>query len=326
MLKKLKIKDSAIMAKDDLIENEKNRQDLGFGTKVTDKTARLVQQDGRFNVRRKGQSFKAWLNIYHRLITMGSIKFACIVFLFYLVVNSIFAVLYVLLGVQNLQGIIGTSKSEEFWEAFFFSSQTITTVGYGRIAPTTFATSFLSSIEALIGLMIFALVTGILYGRFSRPKAHILFSKKALIAPYFDKKAFMFRIANEKSNQIINVKINIVFSRIEDVAGSLIRKYYGLPLERDFVTFFPMNWTIVHPITEDSPLWGETEASLKDSDAEFLVALEGREDTFAESIYTRFSYLYDNIVWGAKFKLMLDTSPDGTYLLDLKKINDYDLV
>jgi inward rectifier potassium channel len=313
-------------SKEDLVEKEKNRQDLGFGTKVTNKTARLVQQDGTFNVKRKGQSFKAWLNIYHRLITMGSIKFAFLVFSFYLIVNFIFAGLYVLLGVRNLQGIIGTSKHDEFWEAFFFSSQTITTVGYGRIAPASFATSFLSSIEALLGLMIFALVTGILYGRFSRPQAHVLFSKKAVIAPYFDKNAFMFRIVNEKSNQIINVKINIVFSRIEDVNGSLTRKYYNLPLERDFVTFFPMNWTIVHAITEDSPLWGETADSLRESDAEFLTALEGREDTFSEAIHTRSSYLYDDVVWGAKFKLMLDTSDESNYLLDLNKIDDYDLV
>ena len=310
---------------ENLIENEKKRSDLGFGSKVVSTTTRLVQQDGSFNVRRKGQSFKAWLNAYNRAITMGWIRFTALIFGFYVIVNFAFAWLYVWLGTENLQGIIGSSFHDRFWDAFFFSSQTLTTVGYGRVAPISFGTGVLSSLESLLGLMIFALITGILYGRFSRPKPYILFSKNALIAPYFDSNAFMFRIVNEKSNQIINVKVSIVMSRIEDTNGLPQRKYYNLSLERDFVNFFPTNWTIVHPITPESPLWGETPQSFAATDTEFLIAIEGREDTFAEAIHTRSSYLHNDIVWGAKFKPMLEEN-GHEMLLNLKAIDDYQKV
>jgi inward rectifier potassium channel len=309
--------------KEDLIQQEKNRSDLGFGSKVVNRNIRLVTNNGQFNVKRSGQSIWAWLNVYNRLITMSWAKFMVLAVSFYLVVNLLFALGYMYLGVENLKGTISDQPHNRFWDAFFFSSQTLTTVGYGHIYPYGFSVSFLAAIEALFGLMIFALVTGILYGRFSRPKASVIFSRNAVIAPYFDKNAFMFRIVNERSNQLINVKVSIVFSRIEEVKGNAMRKYYGLDLERSFVTFFPLNWTIVHPITDESPLKNETVESLRANDGEFLVAVEGSEDTFTETVHTRASYTIDDLIWGAKFKPMSEETNDGMYWLDLKKIDDY---
>ncbi len=309
-----------------LVEKERNRQDLGFGTKMTDSRTRLVKNDGQFNVKRIGQSFEARLNTYNRLITMSWRNFFLLVLGVYLVLNFIFAALYYFIGVEHLAGVDMTNTHSQFWDAFFFSAQSLTTVGYGRIAPMGFAASWVASIEALLGLMMFALITGLLYGRFSRPNPRILFSRNSVIAPYLDTNAFMFRMVNEKSNQIINMEVSLVFSKVEEKNGIKNRQYYGLTLERSKVNFFPTNWTIVHAITEDSPLFGETPESLASSDAEFMIATQGVDDTFADAVHKRHSYYHDELVWGAKFKPMLENDGEESYILDLNKIHDFDLV
>ncbi len=312
--------------KNKLVENERNRQDLGFGTKMTDSKTRLITNNGQFNVKRKGQSFWAWFNAYNRLITMSWRKFFLLVISIYFVLNLVFASLYYLIGVEHLVGVDMTNTHSQFWDAFFFSAQSLTTVGYGRIAPIGFAASWLASIEALMGLMMFALITGLLYGRFSRPNPRILFSKNAIIAPYLDTNAYMFRMVNEKSNQIINMEVSLVFSKVEEKEGQRNRRYLGLTLERSKVNFFPTNWTLVHAITEESPLFGETLESLAATDAEFMIAVQGIDDTFADAVHIRHSYFHDELVWGAKYKPMLENDGEESYVLDLSKIDDYDQV
>lgn len=306
-----------------LVENERNRQDLGFGTKLTDRRKRLLKQDGQFNVKRKGQSFEAWLNIYNRFIMMPWKIFFLIVLLVYLILNFIFAITYYMIGVEHLIGVNMTSTHSQFWDAFFFSAQSLTTVGYGRISPDGFAASWVSSIESLMGLMMFAIVTGLLYGRFSRPTARILFSGNALIAPYLNINALMFRMVNERSNQLINMEVSMVFSKIEVRNGVPNRRYYALPLERAKVNFFPTDWTIVHPLTEDSPLYNETPESLAASDSEFMIAIQGIDDTFADAVYVRHSYKSEELIWGAKFTPMIEDDGDEVYVLDLKKVGNY---
>lgn len=312
--------------KNTLVEKERNRQDLGFGTKMTDRQTRLITNAGQYNVKRVGQSFEAWLNAYNRLITMSWRKFFVLVIAVYFVLNLIFAYTYYLIGVEHLAGVDMSNTHSQFWDAFFFSSQSLTTVGYGRIAPMGYLTSWVASIEALLGLMMFALITGLLYGRFSRPNPRILFSKNAIIAPYLDTNALMFRMVNEKSNQLINMEVSLVFSKVEEKHGVRNRKYYGLTLERAKVNFFPTNWTIVHAITEESPIFGETLESLNAADAEFMIAVQGIDDTFSDSVHIRHSYFHDVLVWGAKFKPMLENDGDESYILDLSKINDFDEV
>ncbi|WP_435353808.1 ion channel [Emticicia sp. SJ17W-69] len=309
-----------------LVERERNRQDLGFGTKMTDRRTRLITNNGQFNVKRQGQSFWAWLNTYNRLITISWRQFFLLVLLVYLLLNLGFAYLYYLIGVEHLAGVDMTTTHSQFWDAFFFSAQSLTTVGYGRIAPIGFAASFVAGLESLAGLMMFAIITGLLYGRFSRPNPRILFSKNAIIAPYLDTNALMFRMVNEKSNQIINLEVSLVFSKVEEKNGVRNRQYYGLTLERSKVNFFPTNWTIVHAITEDSPFYGETSESLAAADAEFMIATQGIDDTFADPVHKRHSYFHDELVWGAKFKPMLETDGEESYILDLSKIDDYDQV
>lgn len=312
--------------KNTLVEKESNRQDLGFGTKMTDRQTRLITNNGQYNIKRVGQSFEAWLNAYNRLITMSWRKFFLLVICVYFVLNLIFAYTYYLIGVEHLAGVDMSNIHSQFWDAFFFSSQSLTTVGYGRIAPIGYLTNMVAGIEALAGLMMFAIITGLLYGRFSRPNPRILFSKNAIIAPYLDTNALMFRMVNEKSNQLINMEVSLVFSKVEEKNGVRNRKYYGLSLERSKVNFFPTNWTIVHAITEDSPIFGETLESLNTTDAEFMIAVQGIDDTFSDSVHIRHSYFHDELIWGAKFKPMLENDGEERYILDLSKINDFEEV
>lgn len=305
------------------LNREKERQDLGFGTTATSNTARLINQDGTFNVKRKGQSFRAWMNSYHRLITMPWHKFLLVILASYFTVNLVFALLYYFVGIDQLAGVEALSKNmSPFWAAFFFSSQTLTTVGYGHISPVTWLSSSIASIEALVGLMMFAIITGLLYARFSRPNPIIRFSDFMTISPYLDMNALMFRIINEKSNQLINVVVNVSLSRNEtNEEGKIIRKYYTLDLERKEVKFFATTWTIVHPITADSPLYGMTQEMLENSDAEIMISIEGTDDTYADLVNVRKSYLYNEIEWGIKFTNIL-TEQEGKYVVELKRVND----
>jgi inward rectifier potassium channel len=314
--------------KQSLLELERERQDLGFGTKATSTRARLVKRNGEFNVKKLGQSFEVKLNLYHRLITMHWTRFVLIIFAFYIFLNFFFATIYFGIGVENLEGIDASDHLSAFQEAFFFSSQTLTTVGYGKISPSGFITNTIAALEALLGLMSFALMTGLLYGRFSRPNPSIRFSRKAIISPYLDINALMFRCINERSNQLMNVSANMILSRNEfKEDGELIRRYHTLELERVKIKFFPMSWTIVHPITKESPMWGQTPESLASSDSEILVSLEGTNDTFADPIHARHSYLYNELDWGASFESILDTEGDAykIRIQDIDKCKKADL-
>ncbi len=302
-------------------EKERQRNDTGFGTNTTSRKARLIQKDGSFNVKRQGQSFQAWLNLYNRLITMSWSAFFGVIFMFYFFVNLFFASIYSLIGIENLQGALET-EVPDFWAAFFFSSQTLTTVGYGHISPVGMPTSSIAAIEAMVGLMLFALITGLLYGRFSRPNPKILFSKQAIISPYLDINGFMFRIINERSNQLLNVSTTLILSRNEkNDQGQIVRRYYDLELERSFIRYFATNWTIVHPIDEQSPLYHISKEQMEADDYEFLVTVDGTDDTFSDPVHVRHSYLYNEILRGKKFKPILEQKNDY-YTMDIHAIDD----
>ena len=310
--------------KDKLFEAEQKRRDLGFGTQINDPDTRLLNRDGSFNVRRDGGSFWSRLNLFHRLISCSWGRFLWLIVAFYVTLNFIFAGIYELVGVENLQGSDLSSPGNRFMDAFFFSSQTLTTVGYGRIAPVGMWASSVAAVESLIGLMLFALATGLLYGRFSRPIARIIYSDKAVIAPYLDITGFMFRIVNERANQLIDIQVELVMASLErQPNGNAIRQYKGLNLERNKVNFFPTNWTIVHAITEDSPMFGISQEQLVEQDTEFLILIRATEDTFNQTVHSRSSYHIKETVFGAKFSPMFsDKEGSGIVVLDLSKISD----
>lgn len=297
--------------------------DLGFGTAVSQKqSSRLLLRDGSFNVKRVGYSLFRSKSIYHLLLTIPWWSFILFVFSCFLTINICFGTLFFFSGRESLHGLKSTSEAGRFLECFFFSIQTFATIGYGMIHPNTILANIFVSFEALIGMLAYAVGTGLVFARFSRPNAQIRFSDKAIIAPYRKIRAFQFRIVNERNSQIIDLKCRLVMSRMEFDGGGLKRRFYDLKLERDRVMFFPLNWTIVHPIDENSPLYKQTEEDLVRSDIEFLVLLEGMDDTHSAIVNTRSSYKATEIEWGRKFSRVLDELPDGSISIDLTKLSD----
>ncbi len=315
--------------RDILLQTEETRKDLGFGTRLTDASMRLVNPNGSINVKRTNVSFWERVNLFHRLTVMSWPRFLLAVFLMFFLANCLFSLIYILIGTEHLMGIIAQNTTERFWEAFFFSAQTITTVGYGRISPVGHLTSAVAALEALMGLLAFALATGLLYGRFSRPIPKILFSRNALISPYLEIEALMFRIINERSSELIDLKVDVTLSRIETLDdGKKTRKYYALKLERDQVNLFPISWTLVHALIETSPLWQQTPEDLQMADTEILIFIRAIDETFSQPVHLRYSYRFNEIVWKAKFRPVFDSGQTfGKPLnIDVQNIHLYDLV
>jgi inward rectifier potassium channel len=302
---------------------QKEVKDLGIGSKDLSKSKRIVNKDGSFNIRKTGLGFAESFNFYHFLVTVSWPKFILIVVLGYVVLNMLFAFIYYLCGLNHLMGIMGKNDFDKFMEAFFFSAQSFTTVGYGRVSPEGLATNIVAAFEALIGLLSLALATGLLYGRFSRPIPKIIHSKNALIAPYKDITGFMFRISNKQKSQMVDVEVRVVLSIFENTNGSGSRQIYNLKLEYDSISFFPTLWTVNHPIEDDSPLYGMTETSLKAGNAEFLVLVKGFDDTFSQTVHDRYSYTADEVVWGVKFTNIYGVDDDGNGTVALERISEF---
>ncbi|MFD2890802.1 ion channel [Flavobacterium chuncheonense] len=304
------------------IDNE-----TGFGTTTSYSGNRLIHKDGSANVKKKGIGFLEHISWYHWMLTISSLKFWCIVLTFYLLVNLVFAVLYYSIGVENLNGIVATTELDKFGQAFFFSVQTFTTVGYGHINPTGFVTSFVSSIEALVGLLTFAIATGLFFGRFSKPRAYVRFSKKALIAPYKDGRALMIRVAPYKNTNLIDAVTRLTLGISTEEDGKATNKFYSLDLELERINALTLSWTIVHPITEDSPLYHFTEDDFKSIRGEFVAFFKTFDDMYSASVIKRTSYTFDEIVYGAKFLPMFSADTNKkTMLLHLDKLSDYEKV
>ena len=281
---------------------EQDLRDLGFGAVVSrESQQRLLNRDGSFNVERKGLQFWSSFSAYHAMLTMPWWQFFGIAALLYLVVNALFASAYLACGPGSLGSNTAGMEHHTYLRAFFFSVQTLSTIGYGQVVPIGTAANAVVTVESLVGLFGFAIVTGLLFARFSRPTAKMLFSRYAVIAPYQNGTAFEFRVANARSNELIEVSAKVLVSRFEEANGVRTRRYYPLQLERSSVVFLPLTWTVVHPIDPSSPLYGETEQSLRASQTEFLVLLSGFDETFSATVHTRTSFVPNEVLWGFRF-------------------------
>jgi len=302
---------------------EEEHRDLGFGSVVVGESRqRLLNQDGSFNVQRKGLNDVALRNIYHWLLTMSWWNVLGFVVLLYLGINVFFAFVYMLCGTDALLETIPMQVNNHFLRAFFFSVETFGTIGYGTIAPIgVLANSFVTA-EAISSILLQALVTGMFFARFSRPTAQIKFSKNAIVAPYRNNQALMFRLVNMRTSQLIEVSAQVLLAHFVEDNGRIVRRFDFLPLEREKVSFFPLAWTVVHPIDKSSPFYGLTYETLKESDAEILILLTAIDENFAQTVHTRTSYKPDEIVWNAKFINMYNKmGNDDPISIDVRKLS-----
>jgi inward rectifier potassium channel len=302
--------------------------DLGFGSVVArDSRKRLLNRDGTFNVRREGLGYWEALSTYHYFLTISWPKFLGYVAGAYVVLNALFAIAFVACGAGALTGFTNEAPMERFTRAFFFSVHTLATIGYGNIVPVTFAANLMVALESLVGLLGFSIIAGIMFARFARPRAEIAFSNVAVVAPYRGKTALMFRIVNKKRNEIVEMEAKVLLARRNRGGQVTDREFIPLKLERERVVFFPLAWTIVHPIDETSPLNGCSPNDLRALDAELLILLNGFDETFSQTVHTRSSYKVDEIVWGAKFRNMFNPlDPDGTVSVDIRKLHEVEPV
>lgn len=292
--------------------------DLGLGDKIMTGGGRLINKDGSFNIIREGHT--VW-TIYQNLVEMSWSRFLGLVTLFYGLINAFFALLFWLMGPQSLSGMANKNEFEQFTHAFFFSIQTFTTVGYGGITPETLGADLLASFDAFTGLLAFALATGILFARFAKPRAKIKFSKNAIITPYRDGNSLQFRIVNLRSNKIINLKAQVTMTWLEHTPTGKKRQFRQLALERDSVNLFPLNWTLVHPITEDSPLYKKNTSEIKKLETEIIVLIQGFDETFSQSVHVNSSYTCAEILSDRKFAPMY-FARDGATVLELDRLDE----
>lgn len=299
--------------------------DTGFGVQGNQIGGRFVNKDGSFNIRKEGLPLWERISVFSWFLQLSWVQFLGFILLSYLVANVFFTLLYLLAGTDGLQGFIATSAWGKCKEVFFFSTETITTVGYGRINPVKDWSHIIASLESMTGWLSLALVTGLLYGRFSRPNAYIAFSNHALISPYKNGLGLMFRMVPFKTNHHLTdarVVVNIAFMEMEDEKP--VYRFYQLKLERSRIDSFSMNWTVVHPIDEESPLLNLLEEDMQGSDLELYVQVTGFDHIFSNMVMQRTSYTYKEIVWGAKFEPMYHESEDGnTTILQIHKLNDF---
>jgi inward rectifier potassium channel len=299
-------------------------RDLGFGSRLAQQTrARFLNRDGTFNVLRTGLPFRRTLSAYHALLTMPWPRFFALITFAYFATNVIFAGAFLLCGPDALTGTSAHNPHERMLEDFFFSVQTLATIGYGSVAPKSLAANLLVTVEALFGLMGLALATGILFARFSRPAPRIAFSEKAVVAPLRGGTALMFRLVNERSSQLTEVQATVVLSRMEGQGQARVRRFHELPLMRQRVVFLPLHWVVVHPIEDGSPLKGVTPEEFAAADSEVLILLTAMDETFFQTVHVRSSYKPDEIAWGARFAdMFLPTAEDGRVGIDLRKLHD----
>lgn len=259
-----------------------------------------------------------WRDAYHYLLTMPLWVFFAVMAAAYLAINSAFALLYL----ADPGGVSGAGRGD-FGDAFFFSVQTLGTLGYGVMAPRTLYANAIVTAETFVGLFNLAVATGLLFARISRPTARVMFSDKAVITSFEGEPTLVFRAANRRRNLVVEAEVSVNLLRdVITAEGHLMRRFDELRTLRARSPLFFMTWTVMHRIDEDSPLFGETRDSLLGKHAEIVVVLKGLDETFVSTIHARTSFTPDEIHWNRRLADIFVTEPDGTRSLDFHRFHD----
>jgi inward rectifier potassium channel len=278
---------------------------------------RFVSRDGRVNVKRHGLRHHRSRDFYHWVLALTWPKLIVFVAVAFLAINGLFALLYL----ADPNGIKG-ARPGSFADAFFFSIQTLSTIGYGGMAPNSLYTNIVMSMETVATLLCFGVMSGLFFNRFSRPSARVMFSHFAVVAPYEGVPTLMFRAANRRGNQILQAQIHVSLSRNEQtLEGESIRRVYDLHLVRSASSFFNLTWTVRHPIDASSPLYGETSESLRNSETEIVVLLSGIDDVFGQTVHGRFAFNHEEILFSYRFVSMFGRDEHHRPIVDFTRFD-----
>jgi inward rectifier potassium channel len=307
---------------------KKSLDNTGLDNKTGNTAGRVVNKNGLPNIKKRGIPWHQRLSSFHTLINLSFGKYLLLILFVYFVINVFFASIYFLMGPQSLS-IQSTDKCDLgfFQNCFFFSAQTLTTVGYGRISPITFSANVISSVESLLGLLLFSVITGLSYARFAKPKSHIIFSNNILVSPYMAGKALMFRMVSQKNNILsdANAKVTAVISVEKN--GKLVNEFFNLKLEIDTINSLAFNWTLVHVLDSESPFANYNFDDFVKNKVEILVFVKAYDEQYSNQVLARTSYTAAEFVNQAKFKIMFSQALDGMYTnLELQKLNDYEIL
>lgn len=298
----------------------KTVKDPGLGSKFQKPINRMMNPDGSYNIVRKG-GLNNYQDFYKFLLDIKWPLFFVFITIFYVSLNLIFTALYLIIGIDQLRGI--SSNQSDFFNAFSFSAQTFTTVGYGAISPNGKGVSILAMIEAYAGLLSFALATGLLYGRFSKPSLKIIFSENLLLTPYENGMSFMFKMVNTRNNVLLNTKVTTLFIMDKGIGEEAYNKeYFPLNLESDKVNFFPLTWTLVHKIDENSPAFEISLSELKKRNAEIIIMVETFDETFGQMLIQKHSYAHEKWIEGKKFDRNFRMDEEGKLVLHINELNN----
>ena len=279
---------------------------------------RVINKSGLPNVIRIGDDRSPWSDLYHLLMTIPWLGFFVLTFVLYLTANGIFALLYLV----DPDGIANASPGS-FWDAFFFSVQTMASLGYGAMSPASFYTDIIVTVEALVGLLGLATITGLVFARVSRPTARVLFSNVATISNYNGVPTLMFRLRNLRQNQILEGQIMVSLLRREiSSEGQEMYRFHNLRLLRSQTPIFALTWTVMHPIDRSSPLYGMTPTDLDSKQGEAIATMTGLDETFSQTIHARHSYLPSEIIWNHRFVDIFSTRPDGRRVVNYENFHD----
>lgn len=294
--------------------------DPGFGTSSGNRARRMVNSDGSFNIKYANRSNKL-TDAYHYLINVSWLKFLILAFVWFLAVNVLFAIVYLCIGIDEITASAGNTITD-FFKAFFFSAQTLTTLGYGSMSPNGLWSGIVSSIEAFIGLTTFAFLTGLLYGRFSKPKASIRFSKHIILRDFNHTKAIMFRLVNNRTTIMIKPKVSVVLALSkQNNLGNFTRSFYTLNLERDAITYLPSTWTVVHEIDDKSPLFNMAKDDIIKQHGELLIMISYYDQSFNQEVYQMHSYTLNEICLDHKFEPAYYYNSQGDMVLDYNRFD-----